>query len=247
MNSLPRVDWRYWLVLTVASVFGTNTGDFVSDYLQIGHLIGLPWLVGLLALIVLADTYLKLRAPVWFWAAIITVRTAATNIGDGFHDYHLGFGISLPLVSVLFIGCVALYVLRGGGVRADGTPKVDWAYWLCMALAGAWGTIAGDFVAFGTGDPPLMPPLATVLTAVPLALLFVAGRGGRLLTPVLYWLTIGIIRTTGTCAGDALNGAVGGNVVLASALSGSVFVGLVVWLYMPGDTPNPHAATEAQT
>ena len=234
MQSLPRIDWRYWLVLMAASVFGTNTGDFVADYLHIGHLLGLPWLVGLLILILLCDRFLPLRPPLWFWAAIITVRTAATNIGDGFHDVNVGFGVSLPLVSLLFAGAVALYTARGGGVREDGTVTVDWVYWLCMILAGAWGTIAGDFASFGLTHPPLFPAMATLVTSVPLVLGFLGGLRGRLLHPYYYWVVVGLIRCAGTCAGDALAHLIGGgqDVLPSTIVTGATFAGLVLALYV---------------
>lgn len=233
MNTLPTIDRRYWLTLMLASIFGTNTGDFVADYLHIGHLVGLPWLVGLLAVIVLLDRLVPLRWPLWFWLAVITVRTAATNIGDGFHDFDLGFAVSLPAVSVVLALAVALYAWHNRGRPADGTLRVDAVYWLCMVLAGAWGTIAGDFAAFGLTDPPLFPPFATALTALPLALMFVAGRGGRLMHPLWYWATVALIRTSGTCAGDALAHLLGGedNVLPATLATGAVFAMAVIGFY----------------
>lgn len=233
MNTLPSIDRRYWLTLMLASVFGTNTGDFVADYLHIGHLVGLPWLAGLLAVIVLLDRMVPLRWPLCFWLTVITVRTAATNIGDGFHDFDLGFGVSLPLVSLVFAAAVALYARHNRARVADGTLRVDAIYWLCMVLAGAWGTIAGDFASFGLTNPPLFPPLATALTALPLVLAFVAGRGGRLLHPLYYWGTVAVIRTAGTCAGDALAHLLGGgdNVLPSTLATGAVFATAVIVFY----------------
>lgn len=234
MNSLPRIDARYWLTLMAASVFGTNTGDFVSDTLHIGHLVGLPWLVGLLVVILWLDRVLPLRAPIWFWAAIITVRTAATNIGDAFHDFGIGFAISLPLVSAALVLAIVIYWRRGGGVRQNGTMRVDWKYWLCMVLAGAWGTIAGDFTSFGITHPPLFPPVATAVLCLPLGLLFLSGGSGRLLRPGFYWATVAMIRAAGTCAGDALAQALGGrdHLLPSTALTGAMFIGLVLAFYV---------------
>ncbi len=59
MRNLPRIDQRYWLSLSAASVFGTNTGDFVAGYLHLGHLAGLPWLAALFAAILLVERYVR--------------------------------------------------------------------------------------------------------------------------------------------------------------------------------------------
>ena len=234
MNSLPRINTIYWVTLIAASVFGTNTGDYVSDEMGIGHLSGLPWLAILMGAILLAERVLKLGVPLLFWLAIITVRTAATNIGDAFHDFHLGFAVSLPVISVAFVLAVAIYRSRGGGIAKNGAAKVDWAYWLCMMMAGAWGTILGDFTSFGLTKPPLFPPMATVWLSVVMALVFVGGGKGRLLNGWYYWLAVGMVRAAGTAAGDALAHALEGqshSLLPALGISGGIFLILVLWFY----------------
>jgi uncharacterized membrane-anchored protein len=234
MTSLPRINAIYWVTLIAASVFGTNTGDYVSDDLHIDHLSGLPWLALLMGAIVLLDRRLKLGVPLLFWLAIITVRTAATNVGDAFHSFHLGFGVSLPVMSVAFVAAVAIYRARGGGIGENGVAKVDWAYWLCMMMAGAWGTILGDFTSFGLTKPPLFPAEATLWLGMVLALIFAGGIGGRLLNGWYYWVAVGMIRAAGTAAGDALAHAVEGpdhSLVPALGISGGIFLALVLVFY----------------
>src|SRR3954452_12246168 len=137
MRSLPRIDRRYWLALAAASIFGTNTGDFVAGYLHIGHLAGLPWLLAAFLLILLLERVSTVKTPLWFWAAIITMRTAATNVGDAFHDFGMGFGISVPVTLVLFVLSVVLYArLTPTRAPGDDTVKVNAAYWVAMMLAG---------------------------------------------------------------------------------------------------------------
>jgi uncharacterized membrane-anchored protein len=241
MRSLPRINAIYWVTLIAASIFGTNTGDYVSDEMGIGHLSGLPWLAVLMAAILLAERVLKLGVPLLFWLAIITVRTAATNIGDAFHDFHLGFAVSLPVISLAFVLAVAIYRVRGGGIAENGAAKVDWAYWLCMMMAGAWGTILGDFTSFGLTTPPLFPPMATVCLSVLMALIFVGGAKGRLLNGWYYWLAVGMVRAAGTAAGDALAHALEGkshSLLPALAISGGIFFALVLWFYTRGQKDN---------
>ncbi|HEX9461455.1 MAG TPA: hypothetical protein VGB82_02555, partial [Alphaproteobacteria bacterium] len=48
---VPAAGDRYWVALSIASVFGANTGDFIAKYLHLGHWGGLPALAILLAVV----------------------------------------------------------------------------------------------------------------------------------------------------------------------------------------------------
>lgn len=208
MQSLPRIDNRYWLALCAASIFGTNTGDFVAGYLHIGHLAGLPWLLGAFIAILLLERVSRVKTPLWFWAAIITLRTAATNVGDAFHDFGIGFGISVPLSLALFAAAAGWYS-RVTPPRAprDDTVQVNAAYWVAMMLAGVLGTVGGDVAAFRWG---LTAPGAAVLFFAVVALLIASfRRRDVLLLAAAYWTVVGFIRTAGTAGGDAIAHAIG--------------------------------------
>src|SRR5689334_8735670 len=116
-----------------ASTFGTNTGDFVARYLHLGHLAGLPYMAVLFAGILMLERRAR-HSAVYFWAAIITVRTAATNVGDAFHDFGIDLNVSVPVVLVIFAMCAFIYMRRARS--SDATVQVNSAYWVCMMLAG---------------------------------------------------------------------------------------------------------------
>jgi uncharacterized membrane-anchored protein len=214
MRSLPRIDARYWLALSAASIFGTNTGDFVAGYLHMGHLAGLPWLTAAFALILVLERVSPVKTPLWFWAAIITMRTAATNVGDAFHDFGMGFGISVP---------VTLYARvtprRNAG---DDTVRVNAAYWIAMMLAGVLGTVGGDAAAKSLTNPGA----AAVFFAIAGAAIAYLGRRGLLLVAGAYWIVVGLIRTAGTAGGDTVAHAIG--LAPSTVLTGAVFLVLVV-------------------
>ena len=227
MRSVPIVDARYWLSLCAASIFGTNTGDFVAGYLHLGHLAGLPWLALLFAAILIAERFAPYRTGLWFWAAIITVRTAATNVGDAFHDFGLGFGISLPVVFVAFAASVLLYRRTSPRPDSEGRMLVNGVYWLTMMLAGVLGTIGGDFASFGIHMTTVRAAVAFfALTAWSIRLF--AARG-MLLAAIPYWATVALIRTAGTAGGDAIAHGIG--LVASSIVTGAAFVGLVVCFF----------------
>jgi uncharacterized membrane-anchored protein len=223
MRSLPKIDTRYWLALSAASIFGTNTGDFVAGYLHLGHLAGLPWLLAAFAVILLLERVSPVKTPLWFWAAIITMRTAATNVGDAFHDFGLGFGISVPLMLVLFAASVAFYArLTPARAAGEDTVKVNAIYWIAMMLAGVLGTVGGDLVAKWLTNPGA----ALVVFAIAAVAIVQYRRRGMLLAAVPYWICVGLIRTAGTAGGDTVAHTIG--LAPSTALTGVVFLALII-------------------
>ena len=223
MQSLPRIDARYWLALSAASIFGTNTGDFVAGYLHLGHLAGLPWLLAAFALILVLERLSPVKTPLWFWAAIITVRTAATNMGDAFHDFGMGFGISVPVMLVLFGICVALYAsVTPRRAPGDDTVRVNASYWVAMMLAGVLGTVGGDAAARVLSNPGA----AAVFFALAWLAIAYLRRRDRLLLALSYWTVVALIRTAGTAGGDTIAHAIG--LAPSTVLTGVIFLVLVM-------------------
>ncbi|HZZ95254.1 MAG TPA: hypothetical protein VFE23_22030 [Usitatibacter sp.] len=222
MRSLPRIDRRYWLALSAASIFGTNTGDFVAGYLHIGHLAGLPWLLVAFALILFLERISPVKTPLWFWAAIITVRTAATNVGDAFHDFGMGFAISVPVALVLFVLSVALYARLAPTRAANDTVQVTAPYWGAMMLAGVLGTVGGDAAAKFLSNPGA----AVVFFALAWAAIAYFGRRHVLLLAPAYWTVVALIRTAGTAGGDTIAHAIG--LAPSTVITGLVFLALII-------------------
>ena len=223
MRSLPRINTRYWLALSAASIFGTNTGDFVAGYLHLGHLAGLPWLLAAFALILALERVSPVKTPLWFWAAIITMRTAATNVGDAFHDFGMGFAISVPVSLALLVLSVVLYArVTTQRVPGDDTVRVNTAYWIAMMLAGVLGTVGGDAAAKGLTNPGAAFVFFT-LAGIAIAYL---GRRSVLLVAWAYWMVVALIRTAGTAGGDTIAHAIG--LAPSTVLTGLVFLALVI-------------------
>ncbi len=203
LQNVPPVGSRYWLVIVVASVFGANLGDFVSHDLHGGHWRGLLPLAAIFATILLLERRSPRRWEGWYWLAIVTLRTAATNLADLMtHDARLGYPAVVAALAVLLTAVVRL----GRPPATAGLPPTNGLYWLAMLLAGTLGTAAGDAVADRLG---LGVGLGTaVLGALLLALL--ALRRARAVAAVAgYWITIVAVRMAGTTGGDLLAGTLG--------------------------------------
>lgn len=226
----PVVNGRYWTAIILASVFGTNMGDFYAHESGLGIAKGLAVLALLTAIVFVAEYFDQRRHEVYYWLVIILIRTGATNIAD-----YLAFRVRVPEV-LLTLGLIALLALFGWGMQRSASrsgdlshtlPPTNAAYWLAMLSAGVFGTVLGDICEHRIG----MGVSAVLLSAIFLAVLF-AGRGRAAQIVALYWTTVAVARTAGTAIGDWLaeNRIVHIGLPLSTLISGIMFVAvLVLW------------------
>jgi len=239
----PVINLRYWVLISLVSIFGTNTGDLaVRWYKQFATVLNLSWLelrhLGPLPVLVLFFVLLwrlekkdKSKIELYFWLAIIIIRTAATNIADALvDDLHLGFLISSTIFTVGLL-CLALLWQknRPKPIALNFVPETTGTYWLMMLMAGVLGTVLGDYLAHSYG----LANSALVLSLLMVGLVLAGYRGFLVLTP-LYWLGIVLARIAGTAAGDWLaksaeKGGSGLDLPTATLISGVIFVLVAVY------------------
>ena len=239
---VPTIDRRYWVGITFASIFGTNLGDFYAHESGVG--IGL----GLLLLVILFVATYRVEArdgsahEVYYWLAIIVIRTGATNIAD-----YLAFRVRIPallLASGLAAVIAVLACRRGSGpasrARADPgstsptTAGTNLTYWAAMLAAGVFGTVVGDVCSHRFGQGTASIGLGLLLAA----LLAVAKRRAATLVAV-YWCAVALARTAGTCIGDwcVENKILHVGLSLSTLLTGTAFVAILMVLRSaPRDT-----------
>src|SRR5882762_4470865 len=96
-----------------------------------------------------------------------------------------------------------------------------------MFISGTLGAVIGDFCSHKVG---LDDAGASILLSPIVAVLFLAGRGGRLLLLPFYWLTVVLIRAAGTAVGDFISGRNMLGLPVSTAVTGALFIALpVIW------------------
>ena len=196
-DASPALGTRYWTTICLASVAGCNLGDFVATDLHLGHWHGLAPLALIAVLLDLGRRRARRVGEGWYWAMIIVLRTAATNLADLMtHDLRIG----VPWVIAALEGLLVLAALPVV-IRLRASPRVDAWYWGAMLTAGTLGTVIGDCTAerFGLGTG-----LGTVVLGLVLAVVLAAGRPWRWSIAAGYWFAIVAVRAAGTTAGDFL-------------------------------------------
>jgi uncharacterized membrane-anchored protein len=198
---VPSISPRYWIALSIASVFGVNMGDFFAKVLGMGHVRGLPILAVLLIATLLIERRGKHAHEGYYWFAIIVIRTGATNLADfaaGDMKWEKGWvmlGLAAILVGIVLLGRRLVSVPVHAAERIDdtGLPSTDAYFWTCMLVAGTLGTVAGDYLSFGSG---MGLQTATIVLSVLLAAWLYLARG--LLRVVgYYWFSIVFVRPAG--------------------------------------------------
>lgn len=197
---LPSITPRYWVAITLASIFGTNMGDFYAHESGLGLLGGLPILAALFVAAYAAERFDRLTHDAYYWLCIIILRTGATNIAD-YMAGRRGLAIDRLVLSaglLVFMGVLAWWASRSSEPEEGKTlPDTNVPYWIIMLAAGVFGTVLGDYFEHTIGDVP-----AVILLSVALVLALVGYWRRVLPAPYLYWATIATARTTGTAIGD---------------------------------------------
>ncbi|WP_068079980.1 COG4705 family protein [Novosphingobium rosa] len=225
MNALhmPRVSLRYWLTITMASLFGTNMGDLYAHELKLGIVTGVAVLAALAAVVFVAEKRDAAPRLLYYWLVIVIIRTGATNIAD-YERHHIRWPELLVCfaLAVLIAGFGALS-LKGKPASGDGSamPSTGAAYWVAMLGAGIFGTVLGDFCSHAVGQG-----LASLGLGAVLLLLVALWQIGEPLRFTLYWVVVAVARTAGTSMGDwvAENDMLNIGLPLSTALTGAAFV-----------------------
>ena len=240
---LPTLSTRYWVALCLASIFGANMGDFFARNLGLGHVAGLPFLALALAIVIVSERFDRAVHQVYYWTAIIIVRTAATNFADfACGDMKLPrLWVIVGLAAALAMAVIASWQLvwRRLSDKGDGSVlRADAGYWVSMFIAGTLGTVIGDYCSH---DLHLGDAWASMLLSPILGLLFVTARNGLLRSLWFYWLTVAMVRAAGTAVGDLVSGRNMLGLPLSTLVTGALFVTLLVLWKQPA-TPKLVAA-----
>ncbi len=235
----PLIDLRYWVLISLASIFGTNTGDLaVRWYKQASDVMGLPILFGLkhlgplpiLVVLFVALYFIEKldskKIELYFWTAIIIIRTAATNIADSLND-----DVLIPVVTTISISTILLAIggfiwqsQRQKPIEGFFTPNSNHFYWGMMIIAGVLGTLIGDELAHAFGLQMSSLVLSVILLGI-----ITLGYKKFLIFTGFYWFGIAFARIAGTAVGDWLaksivKGGAGFGLPLATLFSGLVFI-----------------------
>jgi uncharacterized membrane-anchored protein len=228
---VPAINARYWTGITLASIFGTNLGDFYAHESGLSLIGGVPILVALFFLVYFIERLDKSEHDGYYWLCIIIMRTGATNIADyltfGMHINAIGLSVFLAILLAALAWAAARSAKSKTSGFGKGLPDTNGLYWGAMLTAGVFGTVLGDVCSHTFGGGTASIGLGAMLAAA-----LIWGPTGAGWSILHYWLTIAVARTAGTAIGDWLAGnkIMNLGLPLSTLLTGLAFAGvLLLW------------------
>ncbi len=243
---VPSLSLRSWAVFMIASVFGANMGDFVSEHLALGFTGRILVLAAVLAAIFTAERYDRSKTQAWYWMAVVVIQAASTKLAD-FSTTELGFGRAAVIVGLAVLLAATFVVARSSPSLLISThmisrpgraakPMADAAHWVGMIVASMLGSVAADVFTLGLGLGALRAAIALLAITAGVSCLWRLPKANRLL---VYWLTIAVILAAGTAMADVL--VRGRAFALGLPLSTALTCAAMVSLQLLWREPRAHA------
>lgn len=117
----------YWLAVLFTFALGTATGDLVAEKLALGYWPSALIFGGIIALVALAHSALRLNAVLAFWIAYILTRPLGASIGDFLSQPKDAGGLELGTLttSAIFLVLIAAVIIYLTATHRDQIQAAD--------------------------------------------------------------------------------------------------------------------------
>jgi uncharacterized membrane-anchored protein len=229
LSKVPEVTLAFWIIKIAATTLGETGGDTVTMTLNWGYLAGTALFLGLLIVLVMAQTFAKRFHRFLYWATIVASTTFGTTMAD-FADRSLGIGYTggSALLLVCLFAVLALWHGSQGTISVNtvSTPKVEAFYWTAITFSQTLGTALGDWIADtgGLGYEGGACVFAAGLAVI--AGLYFWTRVSRVL---LFWAAFILTRPLGATVGDFLDKPIShGGLAFSRPLASAVIAAFIL-------------------
>lgn len=209
MKNLPEINFKYWLLMIIATTTGEIVGNYISRDLELGYKVGSIILVTVFCFAILISVLSKKISSLFYWLLIILGNIGGTNIADLICiDLNLGtiWG-SLLVISVFLLILLAIKVISKNNDKKT-TIKIEFLYWFAILTSSTFGTTSGDFLS---NDTPLGADGGSILLSFLLITIILLQNFKLLSKELFYWLAIIIIHPIGATFGNYISKPAGLN------------------------------------
>jgi uncharacterized membrane-anchored protein len=229
LSKVPEVTLAFWIIKIAATTLGETGGDTVTMTLNWGYRSGTILFLGLLIVLVTAQTLAKNFHPFLYWGTIVASTTFGTTMAD-FADRSVGIGYTggSTLLFVCLITVLGLWYWSQGTISVNtvSTPKVEAFYWAAITFSQTLGTALGDWMA-DTGG--LGYEGGALVFAVGLAVVLGLYFWSNVSHVLLFWAAFILTRPLGATVGDFLDKPIAnGGLALSRPLASAVIAVLIL-------------------
>src|ERR1700744_3295608 len=204
-SKVPEVTLVFWIIKVLATTLGETGGDAVSMSLNVGYAISSFIFIGIFALAVVAQIFVKKFYPFLYWFVVVATTTAGTTMAD-FADRSLGIGYpgGASLLFTLLMASLAIWYWAEGSVSVNtvSTPRIETFYWVAILFSQTLGTALGDWMADTNG---LGYEGGALVFGAGLVLIAAAYFFTSISRTALFWAAFILTRPLGATLGDLLD------------------------------------------
>lgn len=248
-SKVPGVTPVFWILSIAATTLGETGGETLATALGWGHLASALLSLGVLLVMLAAQSSARAFYPLLYWATFIAAALFGATVADlaehGLDPGHAGGAGALLL---LLMGVFGLWYRAQGIITASAvtTPATEGFYWAALILSQMLGIALGAWLA---GTMRLGPEGGALVFAVALLVLARLYFGTGIPRVPLFWAAFILSRPLGTAAAALLerplnHGDLGLSLPLASA-GLCVFI-LACLLALPQRPGHPGSAAVAR-
>jgi uncharacterized membrane-anchored protein len=228
LSKVPEVTLAFWVIKIAATTLGETGGDTVTMTLNWGYRSGTILFLGLLIVLVVAQTMARKFHPFLYWGTIVASTTFGTTMAD-FADRSLGIGYAggSALLSACLMVVLGLWYWSERTISVDtvSRPKVEAFYWAAITFSQTLGTALGDWMA----DTGLGYEGGALVFAAALAVVLGLYFWSNVSRVLLFWAAFILTRPLGATVGDFLDKPVAnGGLALSRPLASAVIAVFII-------------------
>lgn len=233
LNKVARITLIFWLMKIVATTLGETLGDFISQTLNLGYIVGIGITLTFFIIVLFIQLNSKKYTPSIYWLVIIGTTTLGTEISD-FIDrtLHLGYTTGTLLLITCLVLTLFLWYKKYGNLEVYPIyeKQKEIYYWTAILFSNSLGTAFGDFLGDYFGLSYLNGALVTGSVIVIVVLLHYYTKINHIL---LFWIAFIFTRPFGATFGDFLTKPLSkGGLELGTLNASIVSIGLIIVLLL---------------
>jgi uncharacterized membrane-anchored protein len=219
MNSIPRLNTSYWLLMLLCTTMGELIGNLLSRNFELGYTRGAVLDVCVFGATIFLFMAFAVKNEIFYWILIIFGNIGGTNLADWVTleplESDKSWGLLKPLElgtkvgSLVVLGALLIVLfIRYISAKREDSKLSKVLYWAAILLSSTFGTTSGDFI---TNDTPLGALGGSLFLMVVLIFIYFAYRSKIISVAAAYWSALVVMHPVGATLGNYISKPIGLN------------------------------------